>query len=227
MPSKLKRKVTLLISISCFSFQSGALNSKEQRWVDTVTSVYGERAGQRVKTWRENLDSLQVQSNNKKLSGVNNFFNQLYFVDDINLWGKKDYWATPLEFIGSNAGDCEDFTIAKYFSLLELGIPDSKMRLVYVKAIRLNQFHMVLAYYPTPSSEPLILDNLNPEIVRASKRSDLLPIYSFNGKNLWLMKSSASSGELAGKASRLSLWNDLRSRERKLQLKKPKINYDE
>ncbi|ARV75346.1 transglutaminase-like cysteine peptidase [Vibrio campbellii] len=227
MPSKLKRKVTLLISISCFSFQIGALNSKEQRWVDTVTSVYGERAGQRVKTWRENLDSLQVQSNNKKLSDVNNFFNQLYFVDDINLWGKKDYWATPLEFIGSNAGDCEDFTIAKYFSLLELGIPDSKMRLVYVKAIRLNQFHMVLAYYPTPSSEPLILDNLNPEIVRASKRSDLLPIYSFNGKNLWLMKSSASSGELAGKASRLSLWNDLRSRERKLQLKKPKINYDE
>ena len=227
MPSKLKRKVTLLISISCFSFKIGALNSKEQRWVDTVTSVYGERAGQRVKTWRENLDSLQVQSNKKKLSGVNNFFNQLYFVDDINLWGKKDYWATPLEFIGSNAGDCEDFTIAKYFSLLELGIPDSKMRLVYVKAIRLNQFHMVLAYYPTPSSEPLILDNLNPEIVRASKRSDLLPIYSFNGKNLWLMKSSASSGELAGKASRLSLWNDLRSRERKLQLKKPKINYDE
>ncbi len=73
MPSKLKRKVTLLISISCFSFQIGALNSKEQRWVDTVTSVYGERAGQRVKTWRENLDSLQVQSNKKKLSGVNNF----------------------------------------------------------------------------------------------------------------------------------------------------------
>lgn len=227
MPSKLKRKVTLLISISCFSFPIGALNSKGQRWVDTVTSVYGERAGQRVKTWRENLDSLQVQSNKKKLSGVNNFFNQLYFVDDINLWGKKDYWATPLEFLGSNAGDCEDFTIAKYFSLLELGIPDSKMRLVYVKAIRLNQFHMVLAYYPTPSSEPLILDNLNPEVVRASKRNDLLPIYSFNGKNLWLMKSSASSGELAGEASRLSLWNDLRSRERKLQLKKPKINYDE
>lgn len=127
----------------------------------------------------------------------------------------------------SNGGDCEDFTIAKYFSLLELGIPDSKMRLIYVKAIELNQFHMVLAYYPTPSSEPLILDNINPEIVRASKRSDLLPIYSFNGTNLWLMKSSAGTGELAGKASRLSLWNDLRSRERKLQLNKPKINYDE
>ncbi|EDP59764.1 transglutaminase-like cysteine peptidase [Vibrio sp. AND4] len=227
MKSNFKHKVILLTGISCFSLQIGALNTKEQRWVDTVTSVYGERAGQRIKTWRENLDSLNIQSNKRKLSGVNTFFNQLYFVDDINLWGKKDYWATPLEFLGSNAGDCEDFTIAKYFSLLELGIPDSKMRLVYVKAIKLNQFHMVLAYYPTPSSEPLILDNINPEIVRASERQDLLPIYSFNGNNLWLMKSSASAGELAGKASRLSLWNDLRSRERKLQLKKPKINYDE
>ncbi|GAB7225249.1 transglutaminase-like cysteine peptidase [Vibrio owensii] len=227
MPPRLKRKVTLLISIGCLSFQIGALNSKEQRWVDTVTSVYGERAGMRVKTWRDNIDFFKTLETHEKLAGVNDFFNQLYFVDDIDLWGKKDYWATPLEFLGSNAGDCEDFTIAKYFSLLELGIPDSKMRLIYVKAIELNQFHMVLAYYPTPSSEPLILDNLNPEIVRASRRNDLLPIYSFNGSNLWLMKSSAGVGELAGKASRLSLWNDLRSRERKLQLKKPKINYDE
>ncbi|MEF1303959.1 sulfate adenylyltransferase, partial [Vibrio owensii] len=39
MPPRLKRKVTLLISIGCLSFQIGALNSKEQRWVDTVTSV--------------------------------------------------------------------------------------------------------------------------------------------------------------------------------------------
>ncbi|MDF5485607.1 transglutaminase-like cysteine peptidase, partial [Vibrio parahaemolyticus] len=169
----------------------------------------GERAGLRVNTWRKNLDLFKQLETHEQLAGVNDFFNQLYFVDDIKLWGKTDYWATPLEFLGSNAGDCEDFTIAKYFSLLELGIPDSKMRLIYVKAIELNQFHMVLAYYPTPSSEPLILDNINPDIVRASKRSDLLPIYSFNGTNLWLMKSSASTGELAGKASRLSLWNDL------------------
>ncbi|MCG6281956.1 transglutaminase-like cysteine peptidase [Vibrio diabolicus] len=227
MRSNLKRKVTLLISLSCFSFQIGALSSKEQQWVNTVTAVYGERAGLRVNTWRKNLDLFKQLETHEQLAGVNDFFNQLYFVDDIKLWEKTDYWATPLEFLGSNAGDCEDFTIAKYFSLLELGIPDSKMRLIYVKAIELNQFHMVLAYYPTPSSEPLILDNINPDIVRASKRSDLLPIYSFNGTNLWLMKSSASTGELAGKASRLSLWNDLRSRERKLQLNKPKINYDE
>ena len=220
-------KMALFVFIVCVSLQISALNNKEQQWIKAVSSVYGGRAGLRVQAWREKQHRLQPQTNRQKLSEVNHFFNQLHFVDDIKLWGKKDYWATPLEFLGSSAGDCEDFTIAKYFSLLELGISDSKMRLVYVKAIHLNQFHMVLAYYPTPSSEPMILDNLKHEIVQASKRQDLRPIYSFNGKNLWLMKSAVSSGQLAGKSSRLSLWNDLRSRQRKLKLKKPKINFDE
>jgi predicted transglutaminase-like cysteine proteinase len=204
---------------------SDAYTKQEQRWISTVTKTYGERAGKRVQTWRSVLAGLQGKSEKQQLTGVNEFFNQLNFVDDIHLWGRKDYWATPLEFLGSNAGDCEDFTIAKYFSLLELGISDQKLRLVYVKAIELNQFHMVLAYYETPRSQPLILDNLIGEIKPASKRGDLLPIYSFNGRNLWTMKTT--QGKLAGKSSRLKLWNDLRSRERSLTLRKPKVNYDE
>ena len=222
----MKSRISLLLLVLT-SFTSVALNKNDQRWIDAVTQTYGERAGKRVATWRSNMTSYDGLSEKEKLTSVNQFFNQMYFVDDSILWGKKDYWATPLEFLGSNAGDCEDFTIAKYFSLLELGVPDKKLRLVYVKALELNQFHMVLAYYSTPSAEPLILDNLNPEIKRGSKRPDLRPIYSFNGKNLWLIKSAAGRGKLAGKSSRLSLWNDLRSRERSLKLHKPIINYDE
>ncbi|KAB1458408.1 sulfate adenylyltransferase [Vibrio panuliri] len=204
---------------------SQALNRTEQRLVDSVTRVYGERAGLRVTTWRNEMSVYRGLSEREQLTRVNQFFNQLNFVNDDKLWGKNDYWATPLEFLGSNAGDCEDFTIAKYFSLLELGVSDKKLRLIYVKALSLNQFHMVLAYYSHPAAEPLILDNINPEIMTATKRRDLLPIYSFNGSNLWLMKSK--NGQLAGKSSRLSLWNDLRARERSLQLRKPIINYDE
>jgi predicted transglutaminase-like cysteine proteinase len=216
----------ILLTLVLSSFSTLALNSQEQRWVDTVTQVYGKRAGKRVQAWRATISELAKRSELDQLSGINNFFNQLAFVNDVALWGKNDYWATPLEFLGSNAGDCEDFTIAKYFSLLELGVSDKKLRLIYVKAIELNQFHMVLAYYATPGSVPVILDNINPEIKPATKRRDLLPIYSFNGKNLWLMKEK-SSGKLAGKSSRLSLWNDLRSREKSLKLNKPIINYDE
>ncbi|MFW7525539.1 transglutaminase-like cysteine peptidase [Vibrio ostreicida] len=202
-----------------------AVSTQEQRWIDAVRNTYGDRAGKRIETWRKEIRQLKGLPERQQLTEVNRFFNQLHFVDDIHLWGRKDYWATPLEFLGSNAGDCEDFTIAKYFSLLELGVSDKKLRLVYVKAITLNQFHMVLAYYSTPSAEPILLDNIDSEIKKASKRRDLLPIYSFNGKNLWLMKSK--QGQLAGKSSRLSLWNDLRAREKSLKLNKPKVNYDE
>ncbi|ANW26451.1 sulfate adenylyltransferase [Vibrio coralliilyticus] len=207
------------------STASQALNTQEQRWVEAVRNTYGDRAGKRVETWRREMEQFKGLSEREKLTEVNSFFNQLNFVNDDRLWGKKDYWATPLEFLGSNAGDCEDFTIAKYFSLLELGVSDKKLRLVYVKAITLNQFHMVLAYYSKPSAEPILLDNIDPQIKKASKRRDLLPIYSFNGKNLWLMKSK--QGQLAGKSSRLSLWNDLRAREKSLKLNKPIVNYDE
>ncbi|WP_295891957.1 transglutaminase-like cysteine peptidase [uncultured Vibrio sp.] len=219
-------KYCLALALLLFSSSNTvALNTKEQQWVDAVSRTYGGRAGQRVETWRKQLAIYKGLPEKDQLTEVNRFFNQLNFVNDIHLWGKKDYWATPLEFLGSNAGDCEDFTIAKYFSLLELGVSDKKLRLVYVKAIELNQFHMVLAYYSTPSAEPVILDNINGQIKPASQRRDLLPIYSFNGKNLWLMKSK--QGQLAGKSSRLSLWNDLRARERSLKLNKPIVSYDE
>lgn len=216
----------LAIPVIIFSLASIALTKQENVWIKAVQDEYGERAGKRVITWRKLISELDSKKEKEQLERVNQFFNQLYFVDDIRLWGKKDYWATPLEFLGSNAGDCEDFTIAKYFSLLELGVSDKKLRLIYLKALDLNQFHMVLAYYPTPGSVPLILDNIDKEIKPATRRKDLLPIYSFNGKHLWLMKGKGN-GKQAGKSSRLSLWNDLRARNKDLRLKQPILNYDQ
>ncbi|WP_087017793.1 transglutaminase-like cysteine peptidase [Thaumasiovibrio subtropicus] len=206
--------------------QSSALSTGEQEMIRQVRDFYGERAAKRVNAWRQLVSETQGKSEDAILEATNRFFNQMFFVDDIHLWGTKDYWATPLEFLGSSAGDCEDFSIAKYFTLRELGISDNKLRLVYVKSLTLNQFHMVVAYYPTPSAEPLLLDNIDGEIKYASKRKDLLPIYSFNGSKLWLMKEQGS-GQVAGNASRLSLWNDLRARNDGSRLKRPQINYDE
>ncbi|CAH0530391.1 transglutaminase-like cysteine peptidase [Vibrio hippocampi] len=216
--------VFLFSALITFSGGVAAYSHQELRWISVVTKTYGEQAGKRVTYWRDELSEVSQLPERQKITRVNDFFNQMTFVDDIDFWGQTDYWATPLEFIGSRGGDCEDFTIAKYFSLIELGVPDKKLRLIYVKAIRLNQFHMVLAYYPTPTSQPLILDNLIAEIKPATQRPDLLPIYSFNGQNLWVMKTS--QGQLAGKSSRLKLWNDLRDRERNLHLRKPKISLD-
>ncbi len=190
-----------------------------------LKTQYGKRAGLRLRAWEKLLNNPALVTDLDKLENVNRFFNLLNFVDDIPLWGKKDYWATPLEFLGANGGDCEDFSIAKYFSLLELGIDESKMRITYVKALSLKQFHMVLAYYETPNSMPLILDNINGKILYADQRKDLLPIYSFNGQNLWLSKAKGQ-GKLAGKSSRLKSWNKLRERFSSTTLKSPLYSLD-
>jgi predicted transglutaminase-like cysteine proteinase len=146
-----------------------------------------------------------------KLKKVNQFFNQLEFVNDIDNWGEDDYWATPVEFIVCQGGDCEDFSIAKYFTLDAMGVPEEKLSITYVKDLKYNAHHMVLTYYSRLGAEPLILDN-NVDIVKpASERSDLIPIYSFNGTSLWL-DEQRGRGKLAGSSYRLKRWWDLLER---------------
>jgi predicted transglutaminase-like cysteine proteinase len=139
--------------------------------------------------------------------------NQTPFISDREHWGKEDYWATPIEFLSTNGGDCEDFSIAKYFTLRALGVPDDKLRITYVKELVIyNEAHMVLAYFPTPDSEPLVLDNIRKTIQSASSRSDLLPVYSFNGSGLWLAKEQTGRAQSVGGSDRIGHWRDLQSR---------------
>lgn len=152
----------------------------------------------------------------EKLQRVNAFFNnQISFEEDYSLWDKPDYWATPLETLARGRGDCEDYAIAKYFSLLELGMPINKLRLIYVRATisdpdgsRIKQSHIVLAYYPSLNVEPLILDNLNKNILSASQRPDLLPVFSFNSASFQMDPGKSLS------MKHLSRWQDLLTRSR-------------
>lgn len=161
----------------------------------------------RLQEWRTMLDNSQSLTDQQKLETINGFFNQrLRFSDDINVWGQVDYWASPAESMVKGAADCEDYSIAKFFSLRRAGIPNEQLRLTYVKAIELNQAHMVLTYYATPDSEPLVLDNLTDRILPASRRGDLLPVYSFNAEGLWLAGRGNSQ---SGSAKQLSRWQDL------------------
>lgn len=151
-----------------------------------------------------------------KIHAVNDFFNKrIHFSEDIILWKQDDYWATPLETMGVRAGDCEDFTIAKYMSLIELGIPSDQLRLIYVRAKVLQgpkvsiRPHMVLGYYSSPASQPLILDNLVTKIESANVRTDLTPIYSFNREGLWV---GTITDIQADATSRLSPWRDVLQR---------------
>lgn len=179
-----------------------------------IEKEYDSDARQRVESWQQLMQESQALSEVEKLALVNDFFNNnVMFVDDILLWNKEDYWATPIEMLSIGAGDCEDYSIAKYFTLKQLGVNEDKLRITYVKAINLDQAHMVLTYFENKRAIPLVLDNLINEIKPANRRQDLIPVYSFNGTGLWLAKSRGE-GQRVGDASRLSLWEDLAARMR-------------
>ena len=207
---KLRIKAVIPL-FACWTLIASAAFEISQQMFDQIEDQFGSSARDRVESWQRLLNKPKKTPEDMKLRLVNQFFNQTRFISDIEHWGQEDYWATPIELITTNGGDCEDYSIAKYFALREMGVADDKLRITYVKALHLNQAHMVLAYYPSPAADPLILDNLINEIKPGSQRSDLRPIYSFNGDGLWLAKRKGP-GKLVGDANKLRQWHKLNQR---------------
>lgn len=197
-----------LLLASCALAEGLGLSAEVMRLVE---NAYGLTARARVEALQTLIDVHRTDTEPDKLEAVNDFFNQIPYDSDEALWGQEDYWATPIEMLSIEGADCEDYAIAKYFTLLDMGVPAERLRITYVKAITLNQAHMVLAYYETPNAEPLILDNLTDRIRPAGERQDLVPVYGFNGDSLWL-SVSRSRGQKVGKSDRIELWNDVREK---------------
>lgn len=187
---------------------------------------YGAPGLETVTAWRQVLADSAGLDTETKLARINTFFNRrIRFLDDQVVWGTKDYWATPLDTLGRGAGDCEDYSISKYVSLLLLGVPKEQLRLIYVRAqiggasSSVTQAHMVLGYYPTPDAEPLILDNLIGDVRAAARRPDLFPVFSFNSAGLWTAGATTSSGD---PTARLSRWRAALERMREEGLDLPR-----
>lgn len=88
------------------------------------------------------------------------------------------------------SGDSEDFAIAKYITLRKMGIASRKLRLTYTETPAEHGPQMILAYYFSPGSEPLIMDHQQKPIRPASAREDLRPLYSYQPKDIWLIHSA-------------------------------------
>ena len=198
------------VALSCQAYTSEKFRLDESVLAE-AEKKYGTSARQRLTDWVELIRNDQSTIDMEKLVKVNDFFNKLDFVDDSLHWGQEDYWATPIEFLASDGGDCEDFSLAKYFTLKAMGVNERRLNLTYVKALSLDQAHMVLTYFEVPGEEPLVLDNLIGDIKPATQRTDLLPVYSFNGTGLWIAKMRGR-GELVGKSDRLGRWKELLTR---------------
>ncbi|AOO64818.1 transglutaminase-like cysteine peptidase [Sulfurospirillum halorespirans] len=204
----MRKKIVIFITLIALALYAGQ-EFFTQEILKKVETKYGGAAKRRVEVLNTLMLSLQTSGESEKLEKVNAFFNQMRFASDEEIWHQKDYWATRMEFIGMGAGDCEDFVIAKYFTLKQLGISTDKLFFTYVKAIKYQQAHMVLTYFETPTSVPLVLDNINFKILPATYRNDLVPVYSFNGDALYLAKQQGLGQVVPSGMQKNKKWFDL------------------
>lgn len=196
-----------------FSASANAVTLDRDRLESSMSSRFGEAGVQALHQWFSLLDAQAARPLNAQLVAINEFWNRIVAAsDDLSVWGQVDYWATPLESLGKRAGDCDDYVIGKYFSLLHLRVPTERLRFIYVRAriggsgSTQSIAHMVLGYYATPQAEPLVLDSLTSDILPATERPDLIPVFSFNGQGIYL------PGRQPTPADRISRWPDLLAR---------------
>lgn len=189
----------------------------DERTIALVAERHGQTAASRLRQWRELVGQIHGLHEERRVELVNRFFNRIPSRTDLAHWGLNDYWASPMELLVTNGGDCEDFALAKYFTLRAAGVPNERLRVTYVRAwiARENRMesHMVLAYYPFADADPLILDNLVANVRPATERTDLTPTMGFNADGLWSAKQRGQAGRL-GEVTRIGHWNELVQRMR-------------
>jgi len=203
-------RLFFLVPLILFSFAHADGYYVEKDLLIKIIKKYKQPAKRRFLYLQKKLNSVKKADDLKKLNVVNRFFNDVRYSSDLKTYKKKDYWATPWEFLGKDRGDCEDYVISKYFALRYLGVDAKKMFFTYVRSTQFKTPHMVLTYFKTPRSEPLILDNNNRKVLPASKRKDLKPIYNFNGE---VLRKAGSKKKKSHKK-----WDEL-----KLNMKRKKI----
>ena len=204
--------ILLTIILPLLPHAADVLPPLTDAYINSAATKYGISAKRRLQEWDKLIKQNQSKSEPEKLRLVNDFFNRIRYVSDLEHWGVEDFWATPAELLASNGGDCEDYAIAKYFTLVAMHVDPNKLKITYVKARVNNKMiaHMVLTYYTQPNAVPLVLDSLNKQIRPATQRPDLTPVYAFNGDGLWIVKSRTENR--VGGSGKIRSWNEMKSR---------------
>ena len=127
----------------------------------------------RIVDYQKTLLTLKTLNQETQLNKVNFYLNRLLPQYDDIINKKLDNWATPKEFLIVGYGDCEDYVIIKYYSLIKLGFDEKKLFITIVKEKFKGGNHMVLTYFKTKNEPPLVLDNLSFKILDLKTRTDL------------------------------------------------------
>ena len=171
----------LIILIFLFNFMYAyefKLNEKEISYINNSSKK--TFILNRLKKYENLKTEIKEYELIRKLSHVNSFMNKIFPAHDISTKASIDYWATPKEFLIQGHGDCEDYAITKYFTLLEIGIPKEKLYFAVVDVKGERSSHMVLFYLENKKSTPLVLDNLSSKVIPLTQREKLIPRFAFN-----------------------------------------------
>ncbi|MDH3740731.1 MAG: transglutaminase-like cysteine peptidase [Hyphomicrobiales bacterium] len=134
--------------------------------------------------WRQLLAAIRGLPTHEQLARLNQGVNALIsHGEDADIFRVRDHWAAPMEFL-QTGGDCEDYTILKYASLLELGYSDHQLRIAVVRDTRRRQDHAVLAV--ASSQGVIVLDSLTDTPVPHGQIRHYNPVYSVNRANRWV-----------------------------------------
>lgn len=152
-----------------------------------------------MQDFRTKIEFLKGMPLDQMAEGVNSIVNRVRYVNDSAIYGKTDYWATPIEFL-KNGGDCEDYAITKYTALRMLGVPENRMRILVLQDMQKNIPHAVLVVYTEKG--PLLLDNQLKSAVPVEKISHYKPIFSINRDAWWLHTKPSNNMPVMATASR-------------------------
>ncbi len=133
--------------------------------------------------WAERVAQWQGLSRREQMVQVHRWLNRQRYIEDADNWGRSDYWTTPNQFL-SRSGDCEDYSIAKYYTFKALGWPESALRLVVLRDTVRDIAHAVLAV--NLAGEEYILDNLSTEPLPDRLISQYSPYYAINAQHRWV-----------------------------------------
>jgi predicted transglutaminase-like cysteine proteinase len=181
----------------------------EKSELDHIVKSYGLRAKYRVVDYEKHMQEFEYYSKQKQLLKVNLYLNQLLPQYDDVTKKQEDYWSTPKEFLKIGYGDCEDYAIIKYFSLIRLGFDKDMLFLTTVYEKYMGGYHMVLSYFKDDNRPPLVLDNLSFRVLDIKKRKDLKVDLFINHNGIFKLQKN---GKLKKVSSSSKKFNNLLKR---------------
>lgn len=173
-------------NLAAFRRWGGVIERSIHEWLGYGDPCSARLAGKcTTGEWRQLVSRLADKPRRERIDKVNAFFNRIPYVVDASNWGVADYWATPLQFL-SRAGDCEDYAVAKYVTLRQLGFSSDEMRVVVLDDTNLRVPHAILTV--VAGDRLLVLDNQIPDVVDSKRILHYKAIYSINENRWWLHK---------------------------------------